>query len=61
MTKKEIKYSFEKVLNAVEKLNCEQLHHSSKQRHEIGFLCPAEYELHKHCQVLRDYIKNNGL
>lgn len=57
MTKKQLRYAFNKVIEAAESLRCEQLHHTSKQQHEAGFVCKAEYELHKHCQAVRSFVK----
>lgn len=59
MTRKELRYSFNKVIDAAESLRCENLHHEKKHYHESGFLCPVEYEIQKHCNILREYMKDN--
>lgn len=57
MTKKEIRHSLNVVLDTVENLKCEQLHHKTKQQHEPDEVCPAEYELYGHCNNVREYFK----
>jgi len=61
MTKKQIRYSFNRVLVAAESMECEDLHHKKSHQHEQDELCKAEYELHKHCHVMREYMKENNI
>jgi hypothetical protein len=61
VTKKKLRYSFNMVLNAAEKLQCENMHHKKAHQHEAGYLCPAEYEVAKHCNIIREYMKSAGI
>lgn len=58
MTKKELRYSFNKVIDVVESLTCEHLHHEKKHYHKSDF-CPVEAEIKKHCDILREYMEEN--
>ena len=57
MNKKKLKYAFDRVIKAAEETKCESLHHAKKHRHEAGEMCPAEYELHKQANIIREYMK----
>ena len=61
MNKRRLKYSFTKVINAVENLRCENLHHKKSQMHDKGVVCPVEYELHAHANKLREHMRDIGL
>jgi len=61
MNKKELRYSFLTVINAAESKRCEELHHTPSQRHKSGELCPVEYELQKHANNLREYMKQQSI
>jgi hypothetical protein len=58
---KKLRYAFNQVLNAAEKLTCENMHHKKSQQHKEGFVCPVEYELHKHCHIVREYMKEHDI
>jgi len=61
MNNKELKYSFNVVLEAARKVTCKDLHHKPKQYHDCGEMCPAEAELYKHINIIRGYMKGMGL
>ena len=60
MTKKKLRYSFNVVLNAAEQLRCENLNHKKSHQHPEGTICPAEYEIAKHCSIVREFLKTEG-
>ena len=59
MNKKKVRYSLNFVLGKAQGLTCKDLHHRKSQQHEIGYVCPAEYELAKNIAVIDEYIKEN--
>ena len=61
ISKKQLRYSFNQVLGAAERLECKDLHHKPKHRHDHGVMCPAEYELNKHANVVREYMNAQGI
>lgn len=61
MTKKELRYSFNRVLTVAENVTCEDLHHKKAHQHAADEMCPAEYEMHKHVRAVREYMKNKGI
>jgi hypothetical protein len=61
VNKKQLRHSFNEVLYAAGKLSCEDLHHKKSHQHDVGVMCPAEYELNKHIMVVREYMKKQGL
>ncbi len=60
MNKKELRYAFNKVLSAAESIECKDLHHKESHQHADGFVCPAEYELHRCVNIVREYMKENA-
>lgn len=54
---KKIRYALNAVINAVENIKCDSLHHTTGQQHESGHLCKAEYNLHKQTSILRDFVE----
>lgn len=61
MNKKELRYAFNVVIFHAENAMCEELHHPKKWQHKSGEICPALYHLHKQANVLKEYIKDNGI
>jgi len=61
VNKKELRYSFNQVIEAAGKLRCEELHHKDKQKHKINEICPVEYKLQRHAFNLRKHMKEVGL
>jgi len=59
--KRKIKHSFNYVLNIAEDVTCMGLHHKKTHYHQFGEKCKAEYELHKHITIIREYMKENDL
>lgn len=57
---KKLRYSFNQVISAAETLNCEDLHHKKSQYHDSGFVCPAEYELQRHINAVKEYLTENS-
>jgi len=58
MTKKQLKYSMNQLINHAESARCKDLHHRKKDMHDYDVMCPVEYELHKHANNLKEYIKS---
>ena len=52
-----INYAFNTILNHAENAHCNDLHHTTKQQHESGELCPAEYHLAKQAHIVREFLK----
>jgi len=61
MNKKEIRYAFKTVLEAVENIKCADLHHPKKHQHESGYVCPAEYHLNRQLFIVREILKEHGI
>lgn len=61
LTKKQIRYSFNRVLMAAENIKCDDLHHKKTHQHEHDELCKAEYELQKHCHIVREYMREKNI
>lgn len=59
--KKKLRYSFNIVLGAAVRCQCEHLHHKKSHQHESGELCPVKYEIRKHCNIIREYMKEVGI
>ena len=57
MNKKQLRYSFNCVLDAAEKLRCEDLHHKNKDYHPLSNVGPVEYRLNRQIHVVREYAK----
>lgn len=56
---KKLRYSFKMVLGAAEKLECKDMHHMEKQKHKADYMCPVEYEIAKHADIVRRYMEEN--
>lgn len=61
MNKKQLRYSFNCVINAAENLKCENLYHKKGKQHEHDEVCMVEYELNKHIHNVREYMKKQGI
>jgi len=61
MNQKQLRYSFNFVLGAASRLECKDLHHKTKHQHDSGNMCAAEYELHKHISIIKNYMKENNI
>ena len=61
MNQKEIRFAFNEILNHAENAKCEHLHHSKKNQHETGEVCPVERNLHKQAYRVREYMKMHGI
>jgi len=61
MNKKELRFAFNEILNAVENLRCESLHHEKKHKHEADEMCPVEYHMQRQANIVREYMKQNGI
>ena len=61
MNKKELRYSFNQIIEAAGKLQCKDLHHDKKHRHEFDEVCPAKYKLQRHAFNLRKHMKDIGV
>ena len=57
MNKKQLRYSYNEVLNAAESLKCEDLLHLKSEQHEAGWFCPAEDKLYGHVETVRRHMK----
>ena len=57
MNKKALRYAFDQVLAAAEKLCCEDLSHQQKDKHDPGYMCPAEYKLARQIHIVREYME----
>jgi hypothetical protein len=55
--KRSLRHAFEVVLQHAENAHCADLHHTAKQRHTSGHLCPAEYNLVKQANLVRKFLK----
>ena len=55
MNKKAIRHSFKTVLEAASKTECEDLHHTDKQKHKPDVVCPVKYLLDGHIKKVYDY------
>jgi len=55
--KRSLRYAFKVVLQHAENAHCADLHHTAKQRHDRGQLCPAEYNLTKQANLIREFLK----
>ena len=55
--KRSLRHAFEVVLQHAEHAHCAYLHHTAKQRHKSGELCPAEYNLSKQANLIRKFLK----
>lgn len=58
VNKKALRYAFKQVLAAAESVTCADLTHKATQKHKQDELCPAEYELQRHIQTVREYVKS---
>ena len=61
MDKRKLRYAFNCVISAAEKLGCNDLHHGKAQQHRLGEVCKAEYKLNKHIHELQEHMKAIGL
>jgi hypothetical protein len=61
MTKKELRYAFNKVINVAMDVRCEDLHHPNNQTHEPLEQCRVEYEISRQVWLLRQHMKEIGL
>jgi len=61
MNKRKLRYSFIQIINAVENLKCEDLHHKKSHEHDHGEMCPVEYDLYRHAHIIREHMKEIGL
>ena len=61
MNKRELRYSFERVLAIAENVKCEDLHHKKAHQHKDNEVCLAEYEIHRHVHNVREYMKKEGI
>ena len=61
MNKKELRHSFNQVIEAAGKIRCKDLHHKKSHEHEFDEMCPVEYELQRHAFNLRKHMKEIGL
>jgi hypothetical protein len=61
MTKKQLSYAFNKVIEAAQQLKCRDMHHSKADQHMDDEVCPVEYRLQKHIHMLHKHMKKQGL
>ena len=54
-----MRYAFNTVLSHAENAHCHDIHHTPKQRHEAGDVCPAEYHLARQAYLIREFLKTN--
>ena len=61
MNKKSLRFSFNRVIGAASRNKCADLHHKRSQHHEINEVCPVEYEIQRHVEVIKQHMKDIGL
>jgi hypothetical protein len=57
ISNKKLRYALNAVINAVENVKCDSLHHTPGQQHESGHLCKAEYNLQKQASILKEFVE----
>ena len=40
----------------IDNMKCEDLHHFKKWRHEVGYICPAEYHIQRQWYLIKEYL-----
>lgn len=61
MNQKQLRYALIRVIEFAERAKCKNLHHKKLQLHPADEMCPAEYEMQKYANAVREYAKSNGL
>ena len=61
MTKKQLRYAFNSVIEAASKISCEDLYHRQVDMHEHDAVCPVEYRLSKQIHIVQEYMRGNDI
>jgi len=61
MNHKKLRHALISVIEFAENAKCKDLHHRKLQLHPLDEICPAEYELQKQANIVREYAKAHGL
>jgi len=61
MNKKQLRFAFNKVLNAAGQARCENLHHAKKDMHPFDEDCPVEYRLSRQIYFIREHMRENDI
>ncbi len=61
MSSRKLRYSFNKVLSIAENVECKDLHHKKAHQHKNDEVCLAEYEMHRHVYIIREYMNKEGI
>ncbi len=57
MNKKRLRYCINTLIDLASKAECKDLHHKKSQQHELGFVCPVEYEIGKIISEVEKFVE----